>query len=501
MKPYYQKFHSLRLPDEATKAHLGLDWSDDIVRGVSGPVQASFSGVIQDPISKAWVDTFKNLEYGVTGDPFSGITTGGYSNASTCDQNAERSYSASAYFAPAKERPNLRLLTGVLAERILLGRVLDEGAFTATGVIFSLHSQEYVILASKEVILAAGAIQTPKLLELSGIGNDSILEACGIPVILNNRNVGENLQDHLMTGISYEVKDVVVTGDGLLRQEPEIVQAALEAYVQHKAGPLASGGIGSHAFIPISQLSKDGHTPLDDLLDQYQPHSARERQNYHYIEPILRNPKEGYGAAFMFPAQVNLHAGPEVSSFLSNPQPGNFLSLGIGQSHPLSRGSVHITSSDASEPPIIDPRYLSNPLDLELLARQLLFIEELSQTEPLTSLLKPNGQRNHPSAYVGSSDLEAAKAYVKASAISSYHLAGTCAMFPRHRGGVVDRELMVYGTTNLRIVDASMIPFIPRGNIQSTVYAVAEKAADIIKDVHGLKVYVNGEAMVNGLGH
>lgn len=139
----------------------------------------------------------------------------------------------------------------------------------------------------------------------------------------------------------------------------------------------------------------------------------------------------------------------------------------------------HIVSNKSSDAPNIDPRYLSHPLDLELLARHVQFLERLARSPPLSDYIKPNGKRNHSTAHV--EDLAAAKDYVRTTAMSTYHPAGTCAMLPRNEGGVVDHRLIVYGTENVRVVDASMMPLIPRSNLQSTVYAVAERAADLIK--------------------
>lgn len=113
MAPYYRKFYTLNVPDEATSQHLGLDYITDTDREARGPIQVSYTGVLQDPLSKAWVDTFKGMKYGMTGDPFSCKSLGGYSNAATVDQSSKtRSYSATAYYAPAAQRTNLSVLTG-----------------------------------------------------------------------------------------------------------------------------------------------------------------------------------------------------------------------------------------------------------------------------------------------------------------------------------------------------------------------------------------------------
>lgn len=171
------------------------------------------------PVAIAWIDAFRSLGYNTSADPYSGKSVGAYSNLASVDPRTKaRSYSATAYGAIATGRSGVHIITGVLAQQVLL-----EGSapnVTATGVKAILDGRQVTVKATKEVIISAGVFNTPKLLELSGIGNKDILEKFNIPVVIDNPNVGENLQDHLMTGISFEVTDDVMTGDPLLRQEP-----------------------------------------------------------------------------------------------------------------------------------------------------------------------------------------------------------------------------------------------------------------------------------------
>jgi choline dehydrogenase-like flavoprotein len=141
---------------------------------------------------------------------------------------------------------------------------------------------------------------------------------------------------------------------------------------------------------------------------------------------------------------------------------------------------VHINSADPVVHPTLDPRYFSHPLDLELHGRHVQYLETIAAAEPMASLLKNDGRRIHWDKSV--LDLETAKTVVEETFISHYHVTGTCSMLPKKLGGVVNERLTVYGIPNLRIVDASVFPMIPRGNIQASVYAVAERAADIIKE-------------------
>ena len=246
--PFYRKFYTLYLPDEATKQHLGLDWIDMDVAGDSGPVQASFTGVIENPLPKAWVETFQNLGVGTTADPFTGTSMGGYSDMSTIDPTTKtRSYAASGYAAPSMDRPNLKFIFGAEIQKILLRR--SELDAEAHGVGAHIGGQTRTIKAHKEVILAAGVFQTPKLLELSGIGGHELLDKHGINTVIDNPNVGENLQDHLMTGISFEVIDGIQTADSLMRRKPQALQAGQKMYQTQKTGPFCIGGI-----LPVLEL-------------------------------------------------------------------------------------------------------------------------------------------------------------------------------------------------------------------------------------------------------
>ncbi|KAF7934744.1 uncharacterized protein EAE98_002789 [Botrytis deweyae] len=485
LSPYYKKFYTLSPPpDSETLEHLGIDWINEDYRGKSGPIQVSFPGVIQNPLCKAWIDSFRGFGKLTTGDPFSGNSTGAYSNAATVDiVTKTRSYAGSAYGIPALQRPNFHLITDATAHKILFEET--SSGVVATGVLASVNGEIKQFTATKEVILAAGVFNTPKLLELSGIGNESLLKKHNIPVVISNSGVGENMQDHLMTGVSFEVVDGVPTGDPLLRQEPQALELAQKLYTENKAGPFTIGGVQSHAFMPILEFSdEEGRQKQAELLTsilQKYPPKPQDVEHFEAVRSIIESPGECSAAWLIFLAQTNLHEGGK--SFVgSDLQPENFASLGCCQSHPFSRGSTHISSSNVDDLPEIDPRFLSHPADLEIFARHIQTLETLRQTQELSPFFKPDGKRNHPDSF-HIHTLEGAKKYVLDTAVTAYHTCGTAAMLPKEKGGVVNDKLMVHGTSNLRVVDASIFPLIPRGNIQSSVYAVAEKAADIIKGV------------------
>ncbi|OGM49662.1 hypothetical protein ABOM_001814 [Aspergillus bombycis] len=196
------------------------------------------------------------------------------------------------------------------------------------------------------------------------------------------------------------------------------------------------------------------------------------------IRDVFEQPDSPTCSQFMFLCQANLHE--TGTTFVGGKLlPGHFISFGVIQGIPFSRGSVHTSAANVEDKQTVDPHYFSHPLDLEIMARNPVDMEKLHKAEPLSQFLKPDGRRNHPDAFL--TNLESAKKYLRDNATSTYHPCGTAAMLPQEKGGVVDEKLRVHGTTNLRICDASILPLITVGNIMSAVYAVAKRAADIIK--------------------
>ncbi|KAL8884246.1 MAG: hypothetical protein Q9215_007666 [Flavoplaca cf. flavocitrina] len=451
---------------------------DQSAQGTTGPIQVSF-GDFQGQLQKQWPETFETLGMNGARDPLTGMGSGGHSNPASIDPKSKtRSHAGSGYYdADVRKRPNLRLLSEAMVEKVILTR-LEDGKLMAKGVQFTFKAgKKHIANASQEVILSAGAFQSPQLLELSGIGSRHLLERFGIEVIIDNPFVGENLQDHPMASISPEVADDIPTADIL--RDPKVFSAATEEDNKSKTGLLTSGTYCS-AFLPVVDfLQDDGPDKLSALLDQHlnndaYPSFPAQTQQYELLREILQSKDDASIHCYMAPFQMNVEAGSAASKYFSPVTEGNFVTMLAALSHPFSRGSVHINSADVNDKPIIDPRYLSHPLDNEILARHVQFMEILIRTEPLAKTVGEYRQTHVET-------LEEARKLGPRTVTSNFHPSGTCAMMPKDLGGVVDEQLIVYGTTNLRIVDASIFPLEPRGNIQSSVYAVAERASDIIK--------------------
>ncbi|KAK5958327.1 hypothetical protein OHC33_000169 [Knufia fluminis] len=360
----------------------------------------------------------------------------------------------------AHDRPNIGIVTDVLVDKILFSNAGDQ-PLRATSVQFQHKSQTHTVHATKEVILAAGAFGSPNILERSGLGNGDHLRGFGIECILENPSIGENLQEHFMCGVSFEVHDDIETNDNF--RDPAYAQAVMQQYQKHRTGPL-TGTSACFAYMPLLDEDKPGQATPKQLLDDYH---SEPRDTTSPVQTILE----------AFTKKVLSHPS-EASANLCK-----YITIMTALAH-LSRGSIHITSSSPSAEPAIDPRYYTHPLGTELMARQVKLLDRITKTPPLSDLIKPNGRRIPK--WAAFDTLDDMKKLLRESCMSNYHPCGTVAMLPRDKGGVVDPRLRVYGVEGLRVCDASIMPVITRGNLMTSVYAIAEKGADMIKEDLGV---------------
>ena len=488
--PYFLKSNTFYQPEPQTKKDLNISYIDPADHGTNGPLQVSYCNDY-NVFEEAWVPTFAELGLAVDGDPYGGEAIGGFTTAVTQGpKNVSRSYAANAYFEPNAKRPNLKVLTGAQVNNIVFQtkgwKPNSNQPLVATGLNFTDLStnKTHVVNTKREVVLSAGVVQSPQLLELSGIGGSHLLNKHGIPVLVDNPHVGENLQDHQLTSQGFEVDDGLVTLDSL--GDPGVFPAALNQYVVNKTGLLAEATM-SVSYLSYEQMlnSSKSQNLLPSDPNAYVPSASALAKNpgltkqYELIKAKLMDPAQASVLELFIPAGNNYRFANDSVLLFTSPGPGSFLGMYAVNVHPFSRGSIHINSSNPFSYPVIDPRYLSNPIDLDVLSTAALHLETIATTPPMSTLLKGNGTV-YETYYNKVTQANAAQ-HVKDTLNTLYHGIGTCAMEPQDKGGVVDPRLKVYGTSNLRVVDASVAPLLTRGTIQSFVYAIAEKAADMIK--------------------
>jgi len=437
---------------------------------------------------RVWRETLSNLGFPVCTEPFSGELWGSIMGPETIGTEKKRSFAANAYLNDhVRSRSNLSIMSGATVEEITTN---TSNGVTATGVQYAntKSGDKGMVRARKEIIVSAGAINSPRLLELSGFGDEKLLRRLGIDVVVDNPNIGENLQNHPMFTVTYEARDQegFDTIDQLLRRDPDAIAEALSLYEAEKVGPASQSNLNILAQLPVSydealRQVVDTHIPV--LPDESVGTLAQAQEAF--VRSHLASPSEASACYMTAPGFVCFAGDKSVIPPPSGSEKYFTISAHLG--HPLSRGSVHITQASWLPPTgagsvAIDPNFFSHPLDLEILARHVQLAERIAMSEPLSSQLKLDGKRSPGMPSTGEfSDIEKAKDYLLKTGVGMHHWMGSCAMAPREMGGVVDSALRVYGCRNLRVCDASIMPIAPRSNPQGVIYAIAEHAAQIIQ--------------------
>lgn len=374
--------------------------------------------------------------------------------------NYTRSYST-AYLADAPHNLHVLLETEV-------AKVNIDNATHATGVTLKDGT---IINASKEVILSAGTIQSAQLLELSGVGQKVVLEAAGVEQKVELAGVGENLQDHVRIVNSYQLRDNYTTPD-ILRLNSTYAAEQLSLWRQNKTGLYDSTSSG-YAYLQWDQILDDTSSLISRANSSANASNVidvKKLQNLEDLAKLVPQAEvlfsDGYLGAKGYPAANSTLYG---SSF--------FALIGVLQ-HPLSRGSSHVTSANFTAKPRFDPNCLSSSYDLHGVAYIAKFLRTIAQTPPMSYAWTAEYE---PGLDVVGTDEDWLE-YARSNMASIWHPVGTCAMLPKEDGGVVDAELKVYGVQRLRVVDASIMPALVSGHIQSGVYGIAERAAQIVAE-------------------
>ena len=318
------------------------------------------------------------------------------------------------------------------------------------GVVVTSNSSAYTLSARKEVILSAGAFQSPQLLMVSGIGPSNTLKQHGIPVISDLSGVGQNMWDSFVFGPSFRVN--VIT-DSLIGQDSQYSAQVLAEYTNNQSGPLTSivGYIGYEKLPLRSTLSASTNASL-----AYFPADWPE---------VAYLPIDTYTGYNSQPSSAQLNDGFSYGT------------IAAVLSAPLSRGNVTIKSADTSDLPVISPNWLSHPADVEVAIAGFKRAREIFSNMADITI----GPEKLPGPDVQTD--EEILNFIQQAGYQIYHASATCAMGKKgDANAVVDSRARVFGVKGLRVVDASAFPFLPPNLPQATVYMLAEKIADDIKN-------------------
>jgi choline dehydrogenase len=400
-------------------------FGDPAVRGRGGPI--SVTELDGDPISNAFVEACGESGYPRVAD-YNAHLPDGAAPLQVSTRNGLRCSAAVGYLEPAMRRSNLRVVTGALATHVAF-----DGT-RARGVGYLVGGQRKQANARREVLLAAGAIRSPQLLELSGVGDAGLLRERGIKVVAHLPGVGRNLQDHLMPRITFECNRPITVNDML--GNPLSLARSLLRYVVFRKGLFATTTLTALAYVRGRADSAYPDIRLQSALVSAESRFSTSR-------------KTGIDA---FPG---FHIG------------GYFL-------YPASRGELHVGSLDANDAPKIHANYLSHPVDREMIVAVLKLIRKIASRPALARLIV---RETRPGPTVATDDelLD----YARRTAQTCWHPSGTCKM-GIGPDAVVDSDLRVRGIEGLRVIDASVMPFLTASNTNIPTIMIAEKGADLV---------------------
>tara|TARA_R110002126_G_scaffold23370_1_gene82049 strand:+ start:7884 stop:9491 length:1608 start_codon:yes stop_codon:yes gene_type:complete len=394
------------------------------MRGSSGPLSVSPTRLKRDVVDK-WIDAAETAGYKKNSD-YNGADQEGVGYFQLTIKGGRRCSSAVAYLKPAKGRANLKVITNHQVEKV----IIEDGK--ATGVSLFKGNKNSVIKARNEVILSAGAIGSPQILMLSGIGPGEELAKIGIETKVDLKGVGKNLQDHLQARPVFktDLSTINIETNSLFKQGMIAMQYAIS-----QTGPMTMA-----ASLGTGFLKTDPSLATPDIQFHIQPFSAT-------------NPADGPHKFSAFTASVL-------------------------QMRPESAGHLQLKSSNFRDHPEIHPNYLATTTDQETIVKGIQIARKIAECEPLKSHII---EEFAPGKGVAFDDYEATLKWARDTAVTIYHPTGTCKMGTEHDPmAVTDPRLRVYGVKGLRVADASIMPIIISGNTNAPCIMIGEKVSDMI---------------------
>jgi choline dehydrogenase len=429
--------------DWAASGAVGWSWQDVLpyfrkmennplgpsdLHGADGPLNVTDITPDRHPVCDDYLAACQALGIPVVGD-INGADAECAGLYHITTRNGRRESAATAYLRPVRNRPNLQIVTGAQVTRLQI----TEGR--ATGIFYRRNGQDHLAQCRGEMILCAGAINSPQILQLSGIGPSALLRRLGIDVVHDNPAIGAHLQDHLCHDFLFRARRPTL--NNALYPLLGKLRAGLH-YLLTRRGPLSLSLNQGGGFV----RSREGLSQPDIQL---------------YFSP------------------VSYTKAPPRTRPLMNPDPFPGFLLGYSLCRPESRGVIEITSTDPFAPPRIEPRYLSAESDLAGMISGWHFMRRLAATKPLAALI--DREMTPGPAFRTEADVIDD---IRTRAGSVFHPVSTCRMGPDPRGSVVDAQLRVHGIHGLRVADASAFPSVTSGNTNAPVIMLAEKAADLI---------------------
>ncbi|PPJ55034.1 hypothetical protein CBER1_01459 [Cercospora berteroae] len=445
--PYYKKGEHFQVPNEE-QVKNGAQF-DTAAHGFVGPQAVGWPAqMVGQGFAGTLNSTFQSQGLNWNGEPNAGSMRGYNIFPKMVNTSANvRADAARSFYYSFSSRPNLHIYLDSFVDRLTWQETTNSSLPFANGVVLKGSSGKAQRLsAKKEVIISAGSLRSPLILEQSGVGNPTILKKHGIKVQVNNPNVGENLQDQTTVDTQYTATQNF-TGSGgfigyynardIFGNDTDRISAEVKASLPAYARQVTAASNGTVALSTLETLFDIQHKLIFDDLAVIS-------------EVIVNAPAAGSSTI-------------EYWGLL-----------------PFSRGNIHISSPNASAPALINPNFFQFGCDIKQLIGTARAARDVANTSPFSELITDEVLPGYRTVPRGASD-QVWGNWVKSTFRSNFHYISTAAMMPREMGGVVDSDHLVYGTANVRVVDASVMPFQVSGHLVSTLYALAERASDRIK--------------------
>lgn len=455
------------------KAHVEYNEKS---HGAKGPLQVSWPGVMYDPVG-AFIDSASKVASPFNKDPDAGTSWGTFLATITINPTSwTRSFSRTAYLDPHTHRSNLVVLTNYTVTKLNLD-TSNKDSVVVKSVEFANHNgaKSHTVNVKREAILSGGTINDPQILQLSGIGDKNLLKKHKIDVAIDLPGVGQHLQDHVSAGVQWTPKN----GDELAPAKLT-GKADVDSYTNSAV-----------SYVNASKLFSGNY---DKVIDDVKKNLTNVLNKMDVPEPV----KKGYNLTYT--TQINdifqSKVGPLEILFAMT---FGKIQVQAALQHPMSRGSIKIKSGNPFDSPDIDPAYFHQNIDLQVLREGFKLARRIGQSDPLKNHVD---QEVSPGDNVQSDDDW--EKWIRQSVGTEFHPSCTCSMLPRDAGGVVDKNLLVYGTKNLRVIDASVPPLSVSAHMMSIVYGLAEIGAEIVhknKGQYDKKVVNSSSAHSSGTGN
>ncbi|KAJ6515246.1 hypothetical protein C8R45DRAFT_203429 [Mycena sanguinolenta] len=476
MQAYTKKAENFTPMSDANAATMSVTHDND-AHGTSGPIHSSYSS-FQFPQLANWIPTLVAMGLPNALDPANGTNVGvSFVPSIINPANGSRSDSNLGYIAPYAGT-NLVILTGYQVTHINWNST-TAGAVVAGGVTFAASGEDraYSVNAAKEVILCGGTIGSAQVLQLSGIGPNSLITSLGMETVIDLPGVGANLQDHLSAQIVLNATDNNTWA--ALKVDQDLWNEQLAIWKENGTGMWTYWNEAT-AYPAMGHLMGSNVSTWLASLDVTTALSTS-------ASAASMDPTVAAGVQ----AQYSIIADWAASSNIGQVELiFNMFGVAAGEisiqfciQHPFSRGYVQINSTSAFDAPVINPNYLSVSYDADIMRAAFRYVRQIMATAPISSVI---AVETFPGAgTVADVDIDF---YIAHNSVTEYHPTGTNSMLPLSMGGVVNTSLVVYGTTNVRVVDVSVVPLSLSAHTMTAAYGIAERAADLIKAMYGAQL-------------